>query len=197
MAHFTKIHSLLSIVVVAVLCSLQVGCRPRVTQRTAIESVVERELCGVANSLTIGYVVGSNAVVLDACDVNVNRSIGWKPAPQQSSMFEYIEALSPDGLWRLRDQNDALVFASTAGQSFSIPQRLASLVTEPKWSPDSQFIFFVTTEDPHSDRPMLDCLDDAYDVHVVSVKLASQSVVGRLCAGIPYGSLRWLVRRKG
>jgi hypothetical protein len=54
MAHLTKIHSLLSIVVVAVLCSLQVGCRPRVAQRTAIESVVERELCGVANSLTIG-----------------------------------------------------------------------------------------------------------------------------------------------
>jgi hypothetical protein len=197
MDHFSKTRNTILISIASVLCSFQMGCRQRVAQQTTIDQAVQRELCGVADTLTIGYVVASNAVVLDACNVNVNRSIAWKSAPQQSTMFEYSEPLSPDGIWRLRDQKDALVLASTAGKTFSVPQRLSTLVAEPRWSPDSQFVFFITTEDTRNNRPILGCLDDAYDVHVVSLKLASESVVGRLCAGVPYGSLRWLVRRTG
>jgi hypothetical protein len=68
------------------------------------------------------------------------------------------------------------------------------IVSPPRWSPDSKWFFYVTSEDRNRKRSLRNCFDDAYDLHIVNVSVGSQALVGRVCAGIPYWNFHWLNR---
>jgi hypothetical protein len=177
---------------VAIACATAVcGCHKSGTKHAEDDLNIQRQLCRDKQAFTIGFSSDGDLVVLDACQADINKSISFVSKKATFTAFDYHGNVSPDGSWTVTPGPNVLLVESRAHQKFSIPLK-TSVKRQPTWSRDSKFFFYVTSEDYDHGRPLLGCSDDAFDLHVASVDSSTQALVGRVCSGVPFASLRWL-----
>jgi len=192
MGRFFKKRSVITLSAISMVCwSVMCGCHNRSIED---DLGIRRQLCRDKQVFTIGFPSGSGQVQLDACEPDINKSISFVANQLNFKVFSERSDTSPDGLWNIRSERNALVVESRQHRVFSVPIKASTMRSLPKWSRDSKFFFYVTSEDYDRGRPFLHCSDDAFDVHVASVESSSQALVGRVCAGVPFDSLEWLYR---
>lgn len=178
---------------VAIVCVAALNACHKRTYRPEDDLNIQRHLCRDEQSFTIGFSSEGGLVLLDACQADINKSISFVAKDAAFTAFEYRSNVSPDGSWTITLAHNKLLVQSRAHQKFSIPIN-ALVKSQPAWSKDSKFFFYVTSEDYDHGRPLSGCSDDAFDIHVASVDSFTQALVGRVCSGVPFGSLRWLYR---
>jgi hypothetical protein len=179
---------------VAILCATAVcGCHKGITYHPEDDLNIQRQLCRDKQAFTIGFSTDGGDVLLDACQADINKSISFVSKRATLAAFDSHSNVSPDGLWTVTPGQNVLLVESRTHQKFSIPLK-TSVRRQATWSRDSRFFFYVTAEDYDHGRPLLGCSDDAFDLHVASVDSSTQDLVGRVCSGVPSGSLRWLYR---
>jgi hypothetical protein len=171
---------------------LTVGCRNPRSQQQHFDDAPRSELCILRDRMTIGLDSPSNSLLLDACTKDINRSVAFVIQSVPAKAFDYDAPISPDGRDEISHTSAHLVITEKENNAFTISTQRYPMLAGPLWSPDSRFFFFVTKESLDVSQSSQHCLDDAFDIHVVSIRSRSESIVGRVCAGVPYSSLRWL-----
>lgn len=101
------------------------------------------------------------------------------------------KSISSDGKWTAHcEANGVCTVDNIAGVAgyFSVSSK--GILTPLYWSPDREFVFFVR-QGPTWRFPARCSLEDEYDVTVYELDQKREDVVGTVCGGFPYGSLRW------
>jgi hypothetical protein len=99
--------------------------------------------------------------------------------------------VSSDGTWKTectQQTNCNVTQLGNTANSFHVS--LQDLLTPLYWSPDANFVFYVRKA-PVWRLPPRCSFDDERDVIVRDVTEHRESVVSTVCAGYPYGALRW------
>jgi hypothetical protein len=170
------------------------GCQQNAIQLSKDNETVRRALCEIKGTMIIGFRTGEGYVQLDSCNADINTSIAYTASTNQLKSYSNDETESPDHLWTLRQSSQSIVAQRKSDWKQSVLIQTLKIVSPPRWSPDSKWFFYVTSEDRNRKRSLGNCFDDAYDLHIVNVSVGSQALVGRVCAGIPYLNFHWLNR---
>jgi len=184
------IPALLSCIVTSLVFT---GCRQTIPSLPENEAVVS-QLCQVKQQLRIGFYSGPNVVILDPCNTDANRSITFVTEPPRAfSTYDYASDRSPDGEWLAKAGEHELELWNQLTAKSRVAVRATKLLTPPRWSPDSNFVFLVTSENFARKRPFSSCgMDDISEVYAVNAHSGNGTIVGRVCAGVPVDRFRWL-----
>jgi hypothetical protein len=183
---------LLSLIATALALS---GCKRAAVKDLPENTALMSQLCQVKQHLNIGFYAGANLVVLDPCNVDPNKALEFEKNPSQSfATYDYLSDVSPNGRWLATVGEHDLQLRDQREDKSRVAVRASKFLTSPRWSPDSNFVFIVTTEDRNKSRPFFNCPDDISEVYVVSAWSGNGTIVGRACAGVPVEAFRWLQR---
>jgi hypothetical protein len=169
------------------------GCRKTVVKGLPEYEPVRSQLCQVNQRLRIGFYAGPNLISLVPCITDANRSvIVEEEAPPSFSPYDYSSPQSPDGKWLAKTREHELEISNQSTEKSRVVVRATKVMTYPRWSPDSNFVFIVTSENLEKKRSFSKCMDDVFEVYVVSAQAGNGTIVGRICAGVPLDGFHWL-----
>jgi hypothetical protein len=154
---------------------------------------VASQLCQVKEQLRVGFYAGPNLVAIDPCNTDANQSVALEKKPPRSFvMYNYSAAVSPDGNWVAKTAGHELELSSQLTERSRVAVRAGKFLTPPRWSPDSRFVFIVTSENRDKKRPFFKCVDDVSEIYAVNAHSGNGTIIGTVCAGIPVDAFRWL-----
>ncbi len=170
---------------------LAVGCHER-RGNLPHDQIVSSQLCQAAQHLRIGFYSGPNLVELNPCDLDINHNIHFENAPTTASVYNYSATESPNHKWIAKTEPNGLLLQGAPSSDTLANIPTTRVLSGPRWSPDSAFVFFWAAEDRNRGRSLSECLDDVSDLYVVSTTSRTGTLVGRVCAGVPVAAFRWL-----
>ena len=171
---------------------IPVACRQTIKSLPENGAVVS-QLCQLRQQLRIGFYGGPNLVTLNPCDTDANESVVLEKSPPRTlSTFDYSSDRSPDGKWLAKTGDHEISLWDQATAKSRVVIRADKFLTPPRWSPDSNFVFVVTSENRDKKRSIVKCGDDIFEIYVVNAQSGTGAIVGRVCAGVPFGAFRWL-----
>lgn len=177
----------------SLLCNFLVGCSRFDKASSTVKETVRLEQ--TAKHMVIGRKDDSRLEYLDMTSDGAIRTVPFSPQLEVKTISLDLanggQTSSSTEEWTAQCSKQAKCQISKIdepSESFVLSRN--GILTPLYWSPDGRFVFYIR-EAPKWRLPHRCSLEDERDVTVYDLTQHRNAIVSTVCAGFPYGGLRW------